>query len=28
VEKDVRLVRTGSGGVDVSNVKGQVIRSR
>lgn len=28
VEKDVRLIRTGSGGVDVSNVKGQVIRSR
>lgn len=28
VEKDVRLVRTGSGGVDVSNVKGQVTRSR
>jgi DUF4097 and DUF4098 domain-containing protein YvlB len=28
VEKDVRLVRTGSGGVEVSNVKGQVIRSR
>jgi DUF4097 and DUF4098 domain-containing protein YvlB len=28
VDKDVRLVRTGSGGVDVSNVKGQVIRSR
>ncbi len=27
VEKDVRLVRTGSGGVDVSNVKGKVIRS-
>ena len=28
VEKDVRLVRTGSGGVEVSNVKGQVVRSR
>ena len=28
VEKDVRLVRTGSGGVDISNVKGQVIRSK
>ncbi len=28
VDKDVRLVRTGSGGVDVSNVKGQVIRSK
>src|SRR5665647_484596 len=25
VDKDVRLVRTGSGGVDVSNVKGQVL---
>src|SRR5665647_2331885 len=28
VDKDVRLVRTGSGGGDVSNVKGQVIRSK
>ena len=27
VEKDVRLVRTGSGEVEVSNVKGRVIRS-
>jgi DUF4097 and DUF4098 domain-containing protein YvlB len=27
VEKDVRLVRTGSGGVDVSNVKGRVVRN-
>lgn len=27
VEKDVRLTGTGSGGVDVSNVKGRVIRS-
>lgn len=26
VAKDVRLIRTGSGGVDVSNVKGRVIR--
>jgi len=26
VEKDVRLIRTGSGGVDVTNVKGRVIR--
>ena len=28
VEKDVRLITTGSGGVDVSNVKGQVVRSK
>lgn len=27
VEKDVRLIETGSGGVDVSDVKGRVIRS-
>jgi hypothetical protein len=26
VEKDVRLVSTGSGGVDVTNVRGRVIR--
>jgi hypothetical protein len=28
VEKDVRLINTGSGGVDVSGVKGRVIRDR
>lgn len=28
VEKDVRLIRTGSGGVEVSNVKGRVIRGK
>jgi DUF4097 and DUF4098 domain-containing protein YvlB len=28
VEKDVRLINTGSGGVDVSSVKGRVVRSR
>lgn len=28
VEKDVRLISTGSGGVDISEVKGRLIRSR
>jgi len=27
VEKDVRLISTGSGGVDIANVKGRVVRS-